>query len=218
MLNFNTENTNVILGQKVKVLYGNGYLSDYIGDIQYHISPLSFYQVNPVQTKKLYDTVLEYAFDDDNKDKVVWDLYCGIGTISLFLAKKAKMVYGVEIVPEAVDDARSNARLNDIYNVQFFCGAAEEVVPSKYEMSGGAISADIVVVDPPRKGCDEKLLSTIALMKPERIVYASCDPSSLARDLKWLLANGYDLKKVRTCDQFCHTIHVETCCLLSKKL
>ena len=213
-LNINQEKTNVILGETVKVLFGRGYIEDSIGGIVYRISPLSFYQVNPLQTKKLYDTALEYANLQGNE--VVWDLYCGIGTISLFLAQKAEKVCGVEIVPQAVEDARQNARINKINNVEFFAGAAEEVVPAQYEKSGGRLRADVVVLDPPRKGCDEKLLQTVVQMKPERIVYVSCDPATLARDLRYLCDREYELKRGRACDMFGQGYHVETVCLLSK--
>ena len=219
-LNVNKENTNVIMGEKLISLYGNLYITDYIGDIKYQISPLSFYQVNPVQTKKLYELAMEYSGlnnSDSGKENVVWDMYCGIGTISLFLAQKAKKVYGVEIVPQAIEDARRNAKINGLDNVEFFCGAAEDVVPEKYAENKDGMKADIVVVDPPRKGCDVKLLETLVKMEPERIVYVSCDPSTLARDLKWLGENGYEVKKVRGVDQFGHTVHVETVVLLSQQ-
>ena len=214
-INVNTEKTNVILGKKVKVLWGQGYITDYIGDIKYQISPLSFYQVNPVQTRKLYETALEYAGLTGNE--VVWDLYCGIGTISLFLAQQAKQVYGVEIVPQAIEDAKKNAEINGIENVEFFTGAAEEVLPQKYKESNGAMKAQVIVVDPPRKGCDERLLETVVRMEPERIVYVSCDPATLARDLKYLEGKNYKVQKVRACDMFGHSVHVETVCLLSRK-
>lgn len=214
-ININKEKSNVILGQKVKTLWGQGYITDYIGDIKYQISPLSFYQVNPVQTKRLYETALEYA--DLSGNEIVWDLYCGIGTISLFLAKKAKQVYGVEIVPQAIEDAKKNAEINNIENAEFFVGAAEYLMPEKYEESEGQMSADVVVVDPPRKGCEEALLETIVKMNPNRVVYVSCDPATLARDCRYLCDNGYELKKIRPVDQFGHTGHVESVCLLSRK-
>lgn len=212
-LNINQAKTNVILGNQMEYLWGAKYIRDFIGDVQYQISPLSFFQVNPVQTQKLYQTALEYG--DIKKDEVVWDLYCGIGTISLFLAKHAKQVCGVEIVPQAIDDARENARLNGIENASFFVGKAEEVLPQQYEEKG--ISADVIVVDPPRKGCDEKLLECMVRMHPERIVYVSCDPATLARDLKFLEEHGYKVKKVRCVDMFPHSVHVETVCLLERK-
>lgn len=207
-LNSNTDRTNVILGKEMKLLWGQAYIEDRIGDIRYHISPQSFYQVNPEQTEKLYQTALEFA--GLSGEETVWDLYCGIGTISLFLAQRARKVYGVEIVPEAVQNAKENARLNGIVNAEFFCGAAEEVVP---RLAG---QADVVVVDPPRKGCDGVLLDTIAGMGPERIVYVSCDPGTLARDVKKLGEMGYGVKKVRAVDMFGQGGNVETVCLLSK--
>ena len=212
-INVNTKNTNVIMGTEMISVWGQDYITDYIGNIKYQISPLSFYQVNPVQTKKLYETALEYA--DLKGNETVWDLYCGIGTISLFLAQKAGKVYGVEIVPQAINDARQNAKLNGIENAEFFVGKAEEVLPEKYEKEG--IYADVIVVDPPRKGCDTAALETMVKMKPERIVYVSCDSATLARDVKWLGERGYEVKKVKACDMFPGTPHVETVALLSLK-
>lgn len=212
-LNVNKDKTNVILGDRVIPLWGQPYITDYIGDIKYQISPLSFYQVNPVQTRKLYETALSFA--DLHGDEVVWDLYCGIGTISLFLAQKAKQVYGVEIVPQAIQDAKQNALINNITNAEFFVGAAEDVLLVKYKEEN--IYADVIVVDPPRKGCDESLLETIISMAPKRVVYVSCDPATLARDLKYLSNNGYELKKVQVVDQFGHSVHVETVVKLEKK-
>lgn len=214
-LNENREKTNVILGNKVIPLYGETYIEDCIGQVKYRISPLSFYQVNPGQTRKLYDTALNYAGLTGNEK--VWDLYCGIGTISLFLSQKADSVFGVEIVPQAIEDAKENAKLNGINNATFFVGAAEEVVPREYEKSDGKLRADVVVVDPPRKGCDEVLLQTLVQMQPEKIVYVSCDPATLARDLKFLAEKGYELQRVRGCDMFGFSYHVETVALLSKK-
>lgn len=212
-VNVNTERTNVILGKKVRVLKGEEKIEDTIGDVVFRISPLSFYQVNPVQTKKLYGQALEYA--GLTGEETVWDLYCGIGTISLFLAKKAKKVYGVEIVPEAIADAKENAARNGITNAEFFVGKAEEVLPQKYEEEG--VYADVIVVDPPRKGCDEKCLETMVRMRPERIVYVSCDSATLARDLKYLREMGYEVRKWRGCDMFPGTIHVETAVLLVRE-
>ncbi len=214
-VNINRENTNVILGEKVETLYGQSYIEDYIGDIKYRISPLSFYQVNPEQTKKLYQTALEFA--DIKEGEVVWDLYCGIGTISLFMAREAAKVCGVEIVPQAIEDAKQNAKLNNITNAEFFVGAAEDVVPTQYEKSGGRLRADVVTLDPPRKGCDEKLLDTVVKMAPSRIVYVSCDPGTLARDVKVLTDKGYEVKRVRACDMFGGSFHVETVVMLSHK-
>ncbi len=205
-VNYNQERTNVILGEKIENLYGPGYITDFIGDVKYQISPLSFYQVNPVQTEKLYGTALEYA--GLTGDETVWDLYCGIGTISLFLAQKAKKAYGVEIVPQAIDDAKENARINGIENVEFFVGKVEEVLPQQYEKN--KIYADVIVVDPPRKGCDQVCLDTIVKMAPKRVVYVSCDSATLARDLKYLGEKGYEVVKVRGCDMFPATGHVES--------
>lgn len=210
--NINREKTNVILGEKVVHLFGPGYITDYIGEVKYRISPQSFYQVNPMQTEKLYRTALEYA-GLTGKERV-WDLYCGIGTISLFLAQRAKKVYGVEIVPAAIEDARQNARLNGMENVEFFVGKAEEVLPEQYEKN--KVYADVVVVDPPRKGCDKGCLDTIIEMRPERVVYVSCDSSTLARDVKYLRENGYEVKRVRGVDQFGECVHTECVCCLQR--
>lgn len=224
-VSINTEKTNVIMGGEIHTLWGSDTISDtiFIRDaendfapagkgINFAISPLSFYQVNPVQTEKLYSLALSYA--GLSGKETVWDLYCGIGTISLFLAGKAKQVYGVEIVPQAVEDARKNADANGISNATFFAGKAEEVLPEKFAHEG--IPGDVIVVDPPRKGCDETCLETMLRMQPERIVYVSCDSATLARDLKVLCGNGYELKRVRAVDMFPMTVHVETCVLLSK--
>ena len=244
MININKERTNVILGSECSVIWGNSYIEDSICGIMFRISPLSFFQVNPVQTEKLYRKALEYAELTGNE--TVWDLYCGIGTISLLMATKARKVYGVEIVPQAIEDAKNNALRNSLNNAEFFVGKAEEVVPRIYdedmkkaenepvdskenskENSGLPDSAsdesvmrinpDVVVVDPPRKGCDETLLDTIVKMNPKRIVYVSCDSATLARDLKYLVANGYEIARVQPVDQFAHTVHVETVVLLSHK-
>ena len=205
VLNHNTQKTNVILGDTITTLWGQDYITDYIGDIKFEISPLSFFQVNPMQTKVLYEKALEYA--KLSGDEVVWDAYCGIGTISLFLAQKAKKVYGVEIVEAAIEDARRNAKINNIENVEFFVGKVEEVIPALYEEKG--IKADVIVVDPPRKGCDEALLETMAKMQPKRIVYVSCDPGTLARDLKILSEKGYKVEEAQPVDMFAHSVHVE---------
>jgi len=206
-LNINKKNTNVIMGESIKLLYGREYIEDKIGDITYRISPLSFYQVNPEQTLKLYKLALEYA--GLSGSETVWDLYCGIGTISLFLAKAAKEVYGVEIVPEAIEDAKKNAEINGITNAFFSAGAAEDLAPTLPR-------PDVIVVDPPRKGCDEKLIETILKNAPKRLVYVSCDPATLARDLKILTEGGYTLDRVRPVDQFLHGGHVETVVSLSR--
>ena len=212
-INVNKKRSNVILGEEICLLWGQEYITDRIGDISYQISPLSFYQVNPMQTQKLYAKALEYA--DLHGQETVWDLYCGIGTISLFLAQKAKFVRGVEIVPAAIENAKENAKLNGLENTEFFVGKAEEVLPREYKKNG--VYADVIVVDPPRKGCDETLLETMVEMNPERIVYVSCDSATLARDLKYLCERGYELRKVCPVDQFGMTIHVETVVLLSHK-
>lgn len=218
------EKTNVIMGKEIHTLWGEDGIMDTLYEretsafertgrgIRFQISPLSFYQINPVQTEKLYSLALEYA--GLTGKETVWDLYCGIGTISLFLAEQAKQVYGVEVIPEAIRDARENAARNGIKNAEFYVGKAEEVLPEKYETEG--IYADVIVVDPPRKGCDEAALATMLRMQPERIVYVSCDPATLARDLKVLCEGGYELKRVRGVDQFGETVHVESVCLLSK--
>lgn len=271
VLNVNQKNTNVILGEEVINLWGQNYITDYIGTVKYQISPLSFYQVNPVQTKKLYETVLNFA--GLTGKEVVWDLYCGIGTISLFLAQKAKQVYGVEIVAPAIADARNNAKINEIENVEFFVGKAEEILPALYEnyvantenaikdlglQSGTDLDRnqvdaeisdtevrlqsdielygnqaeidiygiaeeqkisqpDVIVVDPPRRGCDEKCLETIVNISPARVVYVSCDSATLARDLKYLCERGYEIREVQPVDMFPQTVHVETCVLLGRK-
>ena len=235
-LNYNTKNTNVIMGTEGRVLWGQNTITDVIHrrsieeinsgkdclrydpkenvpqGITFAISPLSFYQVNPIQTEKLYSLALDYA--GLTGEETVWDLYCGIGTISLFMAQRAKAVYGVEIVPQAIEDARKNAERNHIENATFYVGKAEEVLPRLYEEEH--IFADVICVDPPRKGCDEACLNTIIKMAPQRIVYVSCDSATLARDLKYLCENGYEIRKVRAVDQFGQTVHVETVCLLSK--
>ena len=246
-VNINTENTNVILGKETYCIWGKPYITDTIQvrdmtkpgypvtgrKLQFHISPQSFYQVNPLQTEKLYSLALQYAALTGRE--AVWDLYCGIGTISLFLAGNAGKIYGVEVVPQAIEDARDNARRNGIENAKFFVGKAEEVLPQFYSIGEGIKSEksaglatgdgekaadmrhpDVIVVDPPRKGCDEECLRTMVSMAPERIVYVSCDSATLARDLKYLTANGYNLLKVRPVDMFPNTVHVEVCCLLER--
>lgn len=209
----NQERTNVILGKEIRVIWGEETIEDRIGDVWFEISPLSFFQVNPVQTEKLYGKALEYA--GLTGKEIVWDLYCGIGTISLFLAQKAKKVYGVEIVPAAIENARRNAERNGIENTEFFVGRAEEVLPAWYAKNGGR--ADVIVVDPPRKGCDETLLKTMAEMQPDRIVYVSCDSATLARDLKILAGLGYETQRVQPVDMFPWTVAVETVVMFSRK-
>ncbi|GIO22824.1 23S rRNA (uracil(1939)-C(5))-methyltransferase RlmD [Oceanobacillus sp. J11TS1] len=203
--NINDQRTNVILGKKTNVLWGTAYIHDKIGDLTFAISPKSFYQVNPVQTKILYDKALEYAKIDE--DDIVIDAYCGIGTISLFLAQKAKKVYGIEVVPEAIEDAKKNAERNGIDNVEFTVGQAEKVMPV-WKQEG--LNPDVIVVDPPRKGCDPDFLEAMIAMEPKRIVYVSCNPSTLARDLRILEDGGYETKEVQPVDMFPNTGHVET--------
>jgi 23S rRNA (uracil1939-C5)-methyltransferase len=202
--NVNSKRTNVIFGEETRVLWGAEYIYDFIGDIKFAISARSFYQINPDQTKVLYDQALQYA--ELNGDETVIDAYCGIGTISLFLAQKAKKVYGVEIVPEAIEDARRNAELNNIHNAEFAVGKSEDVIP---EWKKQGVTPDVIVVDPPRKGCDEELLKTIIEMKPKRVVYVSCNPATLARDLRILEDGGFKTVEVQPVDMFPQTTHVE---------
>ena len=209
VLNINKRKTNVILGDRNIVIFGEEAIYDYIGEFKFKISPLSFFQVNPVQTEVLYGKALEYA--DLKGDETVFDAYCGIGTISLFLSRKAKKVYGVEIVPQAIDNAKENARLNGIRNVEFIVGESEKVIPDMYKQGA---KADVIVVDPPRKGCDERLLDVIAEMGPERVVYVSCNPATLARDLKYLSGRGYEVEEVQPVDMFPMTVHVECVVLM----
>lgn len=224
-VSINTEKANTIMGKEIYTIWGKDTIEDtiFVRDaekefasagrgVTFAISPLSFYQVNPVQTEKLYSLALSYA--GLTGKEIVWDLYCGIGTISLFLAENAKQVYGVEIVPQAIEDAKRNAENNGIKNACFFVGKAEEVLPEQFEENG--ISADVIVVDPPRKGCDAACLETMLKMAPDRIVYVSCDSATLARDLRVLCDGGYEVKRVRGVDMFPMTVHVETCVLLSK--
>lgn len=220
VINVNTEKTNRILGDTCRTIWGSDTITDYIGDVKYQISPLSFFQVNPEQTEKLYRKALEYA--DLNGDETVWDLYCGIGTISLFLAQKAKKVMGVEIIPEAIEDAGKNAEINGITNAEFFVGKAEEVLPREYGKNG--VYADVIVVDPPRKGCDIVALNTMLKMSPKKIVYVSCDPATLARDVKILTEavnekheKMYRVEKVCAVDQFGHSGHVECVIKLQRR-
>lgn len=213
VLNHHMKNTPVILGERCTVLYGSEEITEQIGKLKFKLSPLAFFQVNPTQTEVLYQKALEFAELTGNE--TVWDAYCGIGTISLFLAQKAKKVYGVEIIPEATQNAKENAKLNGIHNTEFYAGKAEEIIPKLYKEG---IVADTIVVDPPRKGCDEKLLETLKSMAPEKIVYVSCDPATLARDVAYLTDEaGYKVKKVQPVDMFPHSSHVE-CCVSLKKI
>ncbi len=209
ILNFNTQKTNVILGKEEQVLWGENFIIDKIGDLKFHISSQSFYQVNPTQMKVLYDKAIEFA--GLNGSEIVWDMYCGIGTIGLCMAHKAKHIYGVEIVPQAIINAKENSKLNNISNTTFLVGKSEEIITQNLYKN-----PDIVVVDPPRKGCDEQLIKTLGEILPPTIVYVSCDPATLARDLGKLVEFGYKVEQVQPVDMFPHTVHVETVCLLSK--
>lgn len=211
VININDKDTNVILGDRSILVWGKDYIEDYIGDLKFKISAKSFYQVNPIQTEVLYNKVLEYA--DLTSDDTVFDLYCGIGTITLTLAKKAKFVYGVEVIEDAIKNSIENAKMNNIKNVKFIEGKTEVVIPVMYD---AGIRADVVVLDPPRKGCDVELLNTLVMMEPKKIVYVSCNPATLARDLKYLSENGFSVKKVQPVDMFPMSMHVEVCCLLER--
>jgi 23S rRNA (uracil1939-C5)-methyltransferase len=199
------------MGKKSITLYGEGTITDMIDDLEFTISPETFFQINPIQTEKLYQTAIRYA--DIGKDDICFDIYCGIGTISLMAAKKAKKVYGVEIVEQSIINARENAKWNNINNTEFFAGKAELIVPKLYKQN---IKADIIIVDPPRKGCEKEVIDTIIKMAPGKIVYVSCNPSTLARDIKLLEQGGYSLKKVQPVDQFPWSVHVESVVLMSR--
>ena len=235
-VSINTDKTNVIMGTEIHTIWGKNTIADTLCGLEFEISPLSFYQVNPKQAQRLYEQAITYAGLTGNE--TVWDLYCGIGTISLAMAKTAGKVYGVEIIPDAIEDAKRNAARNGLDNAECFCGKAEEVLPEFYErlskeakneeaiaesgMSGEkednakALHPDVIVVDPPRKGCDEKCLETMLKMSPDRIVYVSCDSATLARDLRILADGGYALNKIRACDMFSWSGHVESCVLLQR--
>ncbi len=213
-ISINRDRTNRIMGDHSKTIFGADAITDRIKDLTFRIAPESFFQVNPEQTRKLYGKALEYA--GLTGDEIVWDMYCGIGTISLFLAEKAKCVYGVEIIPQAIENAKENAGLNHISNAEFFVGKAEDIVPKLYAEAPERYRADVVVVDPPRKGCEAELLHCIADMQPDRIVYVSCDPATLARDIRILGERGYDLRKAVAVDMFPHSMHVEVVSLLQR--
>lgn len=210
--NINNRNTNVILGKENIVIYGDGYISDILMNKKFNISPMSFYQVNPVQTEKLYSKAIEYA--GLTGDETVFDLYCGIGTIGICASDNVKMLYGIETIPEAIEDAKENARLNNIENAEFFVGDVENELP-KFIMSKN-VRADVVFVDPPRKGCDRTAIETLLTIEPKKIVYVSCNPATLARDLK-MFEEKYDIKKLAICDMFPGTAHVECCSVLEIK-
>lgn len=203
--NINDKNTNVILGRKNKVLFGNGYIYDYLGEFKFKISPMSFYQVNPIQTEKLYGKAVEYA--NLNGNETVFDLYCGIGTIGIFASKNVKNLYGIETIPEAIEDAWQNAKENNLENAEFFVGDVEKTLPEF--ISERKINPDVVFVDPPRKGCDKTALDTLLQIEPKRIVYVSCNPATLARDLK-ILEEKYNIEKLSICDMFPFTHHIES--------
>ena len=209
--NINNKNTNLIMGSKSIILYGEGVIIDTIGDLSFTISSETFFQINPLQTEKLYQTAIEYA--DIHKNDICFDIYCGIGTISLMAAKKAKKVYGVEIVDQSIINARENAEINNISNVEFYTGKAEEIIPELYKQN---IKADIAILDPPRKGCEKEVIDTIINMAPKKVVYVSCNPSTLARDIKLLEQGGYKLIKARPVDQFPWSVHVECVTLMSR--
>jgi 23S rRNA (uracil1939-C5)-methyltransferase len=210
--NVNNEKTNVILGAQCKTLWGKDTITDYIGEFKFEVSPLSFFQVNSIQTEVLYSKALEYA--NLSGGEVVLDAYCGTGTISLFLSQKAKKVYGVEIVPEAIENAKLNAKENNVHNTEFIVGEAEKVIP---KLISEGVRADVVVVDPPRKGCDKSLLEAISSMGPKTIVYVSCDPGTLARDLGILEELGYKTIEIQPVDMFPQTAHVECVVRIERK-
>ena len=210
--NINTKNTNVIMGKENINLYGNGYIYDILGEFKFKISPLSFYQVNPVQAEKLYELGVQAARISEND--IVFDLYCGIGTISLFMAKYAKKVYGIEIVEEAVNDAKENSKMNGISNVEFIAGDVENILDEL--INDKKIIPDIVMVDPPRKGLDNKSIENIMSIKPKKLVYISCNPATLVRDLS-KLEGLYGVHEVIPVDMFPFTSHVEVCALLELK-
>lgn len=211
ILNINPDRTNVILGKTNKLLYGRDYILDYISDKKFKISVNSFYQINPVQTEKLYAKALEFA--RVGKDYACVDAYCGIGTIALIFAPFVKKIYGVEIIEQAILDARENAALNNITNAEFIAGKSEQVIPELVRRE----HIDLTIVDPPRKGCDSRLLEAIISAGIKKLIYISCNPATLARDIKILVAGGYKLREVQPVDCFPHTMHVENIVLLQKE-
>lgn len=212
VINYNTNKNNVILGDKIENIFGKGYIIDYIKDLKFNISPLSFYQVNPIQTELLYEKALQFC--NLTGDEIVFDAYCGIGTISLFLAKNCKKVYGIEIVPDAIKNAKENAKINNITNAQFFVGKSEDIIPKLIFEEN--IYPDVIVVDPPRKGCDIALLDAIAKTNIKKLVYVSCDNATLARDINYLSNFGFKLDKIQPVDMFCMTTHIECVALITK--
>ncbi|MBR3696988.1 MAG: 23S rRNA (uracil(1939)-C(5))-methyltransferase RlmD [Clostridia bacterium] len=210
--NINSKNTNVILGDKTEILYGDGYIYDYLGKKKFKISPRSFYQINPIQTEKLYCKAIEYA--NLTGKETVFDLYCGIGTIGIFASDRAKKIYGIETISEAIEDAKENSRINGIENTEFFVGDVEKVLPEIIKDRN--LSADVIFIDPPRKGCEKKAIDTFLKIAPKRLVYVSCNPATLGRDIK-LLEEKYELLKLTICDMFCFTSHIECVAVLSLK-
>lgn len=215
--NFNTKNTNVILGDKTEVIYGEGHIYDILGDYKFKISPLSFYQVNPLQTEILYNAAIQFAVANNttnNQNNIALDLYCGIGTIGIFAAKHFKKIYGIEIIEEAIKDAKENAKINKIENAEFYAGDVEELLPKIIEKEN--IKPNVVFVDPPRKGLDTKTIEVLKGLKPEKIIYISCNPATLARDLA-LLDETYEIKEIQPVDMFPFSKHVECVCVLKLK-
>lgn len=210
--NINSKNTNVIMGQENEILYGNGYIEDTLGEYTFKISPLSFYQINPIQTEKLYQLSIDKA--NLNKDDIVLDLYCGIGTIGIFASKYVKKVYGIEIVEQAIEDAKENAKINNIDNIEFYCGDVEEILEGI--MVKEQIFPNVVFVDPPRKGLDQRTIYNILNVKPKKLIYISCSPATLIRDLK-VLRQSYEVKEIQPVDMFPYTSHVECCSVLYLK-
>ena len=213
VFNYNNKNTNVILGRRNKVIFGSGFIYDVLGGYKFKISPLSFYQVNPTQTEILYNTAIEFA-ELDNKKDIALDLYCGIGTIGIFASKFCKKVYGIEIVEQAIEDAKENAKINNVNNIDFYTGDVEKVLPEILEKIEK--KPNVVFVDPPRKGLDNKTIDVLKQLEPEKIVYISCNPATLARDLK-LLDEKYEIKRIQPVDQFPYTSHIEDVCILRIK-
>lgn len=209
--NINEKQNSAVVGDKNIKLYGNGYIFDTLGEYKFKISPISFYQINSIQTEILYNKAIEFA--DLNGNEIVYDLYCGIGTISFFISKYVKEVYGVESVRDAIKDANENKKINRVNNVEFLVGRVEYLLPQLYNKTKGV---DVVFVDPPRSGLDEKSIQTLLKIKPQKIVYISCNPETLARDLK-ILSNTYVTKKIQPIDMFPHTHHIECCTVLYKK-
>ena len=212
VINVNDRATSMVLGEKEQVIYGKGYIEDILCGKRFKISPKSFYQVNPLQTEKLYGTALEFA--DLTGKETVLDAYCGTGTIGIIAADNAKRVIGVELNKDAVKDAVTNAKINGVKNIEFYHKDAGQFMIQLAEQQE---NIDVVLMDPPRAGSDEAFLNSVVRLRPNKVVYVSCNPETLARDLKYLTKNGYQVKRMRGCDMFCHTEHVETVCLLAKK-